>query len=510
MVTRQKLFLRLSFFVAAAGLALSAGVNPSWGQLKIVEPRPGDARSTFSRNDRPPDELDRARMTERHSHRGWEVRNNRGVVVATTTVEDARRVASIVGETWQTMDRFADGFTEIHRHPDFGLGAIQVFIDDQPPKERDQPVPVWNPGAFENRILLNVSDGRPDLAKQIPVLRAAVAYSYMHVSQLDKLVPEWVTDGFAQAAVLRHDGLAGLNAIAKVPDDFLRGDQWKRLRAGVDRLENRAPKVEQATVPEMVPYAIFGNDAQQAPQFFDALAKTLAAKQDAAVVTNQLVRDRRLIVDQRPTLIDEVAKQWNPGFDEWVKDPDALVPQFESLGGENRTVLAQERELFVILKLAQRLFASKEEAVKPKFVEFKVQQARRDRTRPLPVKPAANEEEPAQPVVDPLLVAKQAKVQGVNTITDLLSALDTRQEGRPWAIVDADGSLLMSPNRRRLEQLLGDGEQYRARWEKDRWVWSKNLDDGRQLAGWLEPINKNEPYLVARFAVRSANRTDPK
>jgi hypothetical protein len=487
--------------IAVGLLAMPA---TSWSQVQIIEPRPGDARSPFSRNDRNADELDRARMTGRHTHRGWEVRNDRGVYIATTSLDDARRAAAIVGETWGTMNRFADNFTEIHQHPDFGLGSIQVFIDDQPPKLRDEPIPVWNPGAFENRILLNTSEGRPDLAKQIPVLRAAVAYSYLHVSELDKLFPEWVTDGLAQAAVLRHEGVAGLDAIAKVPDGMVRGDQWKRLRGVVDRLDPRAPQAEQAAAPNMVPYALFGNDGVQAPAFFAALGRTLQAKQgEVAYRANQVVRRRQLIVDQQTTTVDELGCEWTPEFQNWSQDPDAFVPQFSSEHEDDREIYAQERQLFVILKLAQRLLADPEEAVKPKFVEFKVQQARRDRRVTRPIKPVANEAEtPQQPVDDAKLTAKKAKVQGVNTIADLLTTLNDRNGERPWAIVDMDGSLLVSQNRQRLQQFLGNGENYRAAWEKDRWVWSTNLDDGRQLTGWLEPIQKDEPYLVARFEVK--------
>jgi len=47
-------------------------------------------RSTADVRERPPDELDRPRNKERWTHRGYEIKTDKFIVVANTRVEDAR------------------------------------------------------------------------------------------------------------------------------------------------------------------------------------------------------------------------------------------------------------------------------------------------------------------------------------------------------------------------------------------------------------------------------------
>jgi len=456
--------------------------------------RQTEPRSVFSRIDRPVDELDRPRVSERNSHRGFEVRSSRGTFMASTSVEDARLAERIVTETWGSLDKLSDHFTAIHKHPDFGLSAVQVIVDSRLPRAgRDNPIPVWIPGRFENRIVINVSVDRPPLEEQVSLLRAATAYVYMHVAEFDHQLPQWVQDGVAQAVVLKHDGNEGLDSIAEVPIELLRGQGMKLFRETPVELQQRMLAEEQGQESaggSLVPFLLFADDAAHAPEFFNTLKTTLAERAAQAPFTREeAVRTRQTGFQNPEAEIDDRLPAYENDFAHWTEHPDAGVPQFVSKDDQDEELLQAERELFVILKLAQKVKSpppavTKNSSVAPrsKIMEF---------TRNGPVECSG------QPNLAP---AKQAA--RINDVPQLIAALDNNPNG--WTTVDVDGDLVLSNDQDAVEDLV---ERFRdditAKQEKDHLAWNYQLAGGRTLVGWLEPRSKGDPQLVTHFEVRS-------
>lgn len=454
--------------------------------------RTPEPRSVFSRNDRPVDELDRPRVSGRNSHRGFEVRSSRGTFMATTSAEDAQLVEKVVGETWGSLNQLADHFTEQHKLPDFGLSAVQVAVDNQLPRGgRDTPVPVWIPGRFENRIVINVSEGRPSLDEQIPLLRAATAYVYMHVAEFDRQLPQWLSDGFAQAVVLKHDGNEGLDSIADVPLELLRGGQGIKLfRETPVELQERMLAAEQAKeepTGNLVPFLLFADDAAHAPEFFDTLKATLAERQEQAPFTREeVVRRRQVAFEYPPSVADEHAPAYENNFARWSEHPDAGVPQFVTKENEDPELVEIERQLFVVLKLAQKVSApppavKTANSPRTRIVEF-------TKNGPVERAPQAN-------------LAKPVQALKIADVPQLIAVLDNNANG--WTTVDVDGNLILSEDRDTVEELVDRfRENVTSKQEKDRWVWNYQLTGGRTLAGWLEPKSKEDPTLVSHFEVR--------
>ncbi len=459
-------------------------------QLTIEEDfRTGDPRSVFSRIDRPVDELHRPRVSERNSHLGFEVRNGRGTFIATTSPEDAKLAEAIVSQTWGTVNKLADHFTDIHKNPDFGLCAVQVYINDAPLATRDEPAPVWVPGRFENRININVSGDHPSLAEQLPLLRAATAYVYMHVADFDKQLPQWVVDGFAQSAVLQHEGPEGLDAISSIPLPLLRGGQGlQAFREVPIELQQRMladAKQQEQMSGSVVPFLLFGDDAAHAPEFFKTLVRTLSERQEQAPLTrDQAVRNRQVAFQFPPAEIDDKAERYLAKFDQWAQNPDATVPQFVGLQNADDEVVDSEKDLFILLKLANKLAApppAVQTEMRTKIVEF---------TKNGPI------ERPGQ-----VSALKESEKLRIVDASQLIAALNQSAPG--WTTVDSDGTLILSEDPSAVAQLV---ERYRgrvtSRREGDHWVWNYELSGGRVLSGWLEPRSKDDPRQVTHFEVR--------
>jgi hypothetical protein len=75
----------------------------------------------------------------------------------------------------------------------------------------------------------------------------------------------------------------------------------------------------------------------------------------------------------------------------------------------------------------------------------------------------------------------------------------------PWATVDVDGHLLLSTDRARLEQLLGNQDgRYRSFIRDDRWVLAYRNQANDVTEGWLEPNPDNPQRPLASFVVQPA------
>jgi hypothetical protein len=70
--------------------------------------------------------------------------------------------------------------------------------------------------------------------------------------------------------------------------------------------------------------------------------------------------------------------------------------------------------------------------------------------------------------------------------------------------LDADGSVLLSSDSQRIEELLGRaGERYRLSNVGGRWVLARPLEGNRMLTGWLAVNPQNPARPLAKFEVVS-------
>ena len=75
--------------------------------------------------------------------------------------------------------------------------------------------------------------------------------------------------------------------------------------------------------------------------------------------------------------------------------------------------------------------------------------------------------------------------------------------GQPmWGTLDVDGSLLLSTDRPRVNELLGGFDQrYRLERENEHMVLVRRLEGERTLRGWLEENPKDKSRPLAKFEV---------
>jgi hypothetical protein len=85
---------------------------------------------------------------------------------------------------------------------------------------------------------------------------------------------------------------------------------------------------------------------------------------------------------------------------------------------------------------------------------------------------------------------------------DELAHVLTASEAQPIATLDHDGSLLLSGDTARMEELLHPpGQPYSFARQGERQVLVRQLDGGIQLQGWLEANPQNPARPLAKFEV---------
>lgn len=452
-------------------LVMAAGGGESAAQDRMF-------RSTADDRRRIPDELDRPRFRERSSHRGYEVRTNQFIIVSTSGANDARWVAKEVEQSWTEFGKLADHWFEGHHQPDFGIGALQVTIDNEPPKDRDLPLTTINVVGIQTNLLLNISQGQPKLAEQLLELRKAAMLAFMHTAEMDRQMPPWVCDGLATNVAkqgLSEEALVPLIAKAG-PAVPLGGQQWRFKRATQDRLETIP--LDHDAAEAQVKFLLEGNDAQHAPELFAALRQCIDDANRARVAE----RGSSNRPDQREpststTAVDRLAVTTRDEFSQWLKEPLMGQPLFEPDPSTSEELIQSEREMIFVLKLARRFstLARGQGQVRSRVTAF-------DKERKMTVLSQPRE-------IEPLPLA-----QFLAKITD--------QRLGEWATLDSDGRLLFSSEQDRLRTMLG--------LEDNRYTWQTvdghtalitKLGDQRTLQGWLEENKENPLRPRARFAV---------
>jgi hypothetical protein len=465
---------RRTLLVAAAVLASRASAEglraepPAFRSVKDVRPRI-------------PDELDRPVRRNTSSHRGWEIREDQFTIAANTSEGDAEWAAREVTKVRGQMFDLADRFTSVHRTADFGLNSLQVVIDGEPPRERDAPLTTVNVVGIQTQVLLNVSPGQPPLTKQLLRLREAAGFAVLHAAELDGTLPPWVVTGLAS-----HVALLGQLENAPTPDEFsprgvpLGGEQWRFNRATQDRLTSQPQQLSQAA--EQVGFLLTGNDAEFAPQF---LAGIRAANDEGRsnALASGAIKFRR--GEERQAIgsesLDRLIPEHRADYEAWKKDPLVGQPVFEPEKGISNELLAAQQEMLTVLKLWRRMSATSAPSTGVKVATFDRETGKSVVGAPIPAEPLS--------------------------IPKLLQRL--RNPRQPvMATLGADGSLLLSSDRKQIDDLFGwNGERYQVARDGDVWVLVTQLADGRTLQGQLannpeRPARPNAEFRVVEPGVK--------
>jgi hypothetical protein len=244
------------------------------------------------------------------------------------------------------------------------------------------------------------------------------------------------------------------------------------------------PERDGAAAKAQVEFLLFGDDAQHAPQLLAAIDQGWNAAERAAADS----RSRRgdpgdPQLPENDSAFDRLIADRRAEFTVWERDPLVGQPVFEPTAGLSTDLLAAEREMLVLLKLQRRL--TQATAIAP--------QASSRKTRVVEFSRAAGAK-----VVGPLSSPVLAPPA---TIGDLYARLT--DAGAPaWATLDVDGRLLLSTDRRRMDELFQlRAERYTVLHDGDRVGLRCRLESGQTLEGWLVANPDNAARPLAKFAM---------
>jgi hypothetical protein len=407
----------------------------------------------------------------------WEVREGTIAVAANTSLADARWAAAEAAKAQVQTAALLAHCVPRERSLELPSTALQIAIDSRPREGRGARATRINVVGIQTQVQLDVSPGQPALTDQLGRLREATAFALLHATELDAGLPPAVVIGLAAHVGQQVPAASGLTEHDTPLLELLGGEQWQWRRAAPGLL--REPN-ELAAGAQRATFLVGGNDAEHAPQTLSALAAALeqrVERTDAAGrgsgVGTQVSRR------QLETRLAALAAPHQADFEAWLKDPLLGQPEFTPDDKLPADVVAQQRDMLVVLKLQRRVGASAAAASPVKVATFDRQQGRTVRGEPSPREPAS--------------------------IASLAARL--RDPLQPTlATIDADGSLLLSTDRERLNELLGSGgERYKVERSGDAWTLAARLADGRVLRGYLaeNPGKPNRP--LAKFTIEAAS-----
>lgn len=466
---------------ATAGMVVAGSLASITANTSVAEDRV--QRSTADVRERPADELDRPRNKERWTHRGYEIRTDQFVVIANTRVEDARWAAKQMEVAWADFGKLADAWTKSHHQADFGIGAVQVYIDSNPPKDRDLPPTTLNVIGIQTQITIHVAPGQPSLEDQLYRLRKAAGQAFLHTAELDRQLPPWACDGLA--TYVAEEGMSPEEIKAADQQDKapgaprLGGRQWRYNRAEQDRLKE--PVFDQDAAAEEVKFLLTGDDAAYAPAFFASMKESIAEvnfrRTQASLVTARRGEEQPAELGR----VDQLAIKLAKSFEQWQKTPLRGQPLVVVEPNTPEPLQRAEREMAVVLKLARRFAVAERGTVHTRITAFDKEKGMTVLSRKVENKPAT------LPEIYERMVAPERPL---------------------WGTLNAEGRLVLSTDSASLKEMLGiENQQYRWEVGKDRSVLSTSVDGQWKLQGWLEE-NKEEPTRpLAKFtATKLATR----
>ncbi len=417
------------------------------------------------------DELDLPRFHERVSHLGWEVRTKHFVVVATTTRQDAVRTAQIMATAWEDMGALADQWTDLHRRETFGVGAVSVWIVDGDRRSRQPASGRGEAAEPADTVFVDLSDGRGSIEDRVVQLRGKTVDAFFRVSHQEQAVPQWVRTGLAA---------------------YVSGERPASQR--VQRLEPPRPGAgsgEMAQSALWVRYFLEADDARRAPDFFQAMASAITDGPGAVYVAQ---RPRRIVRGVRPERLGgfpaferlTTAPEILDGANDWLSHPMSGQPIVE-VQTDQSSLDERHRRMALILKLARRFSTETQAPPRAKVREFHL---------------GASDDSPDSA----LDASTDLDVGPVMSIAQLRRRLWAAPR---WATIDTDGSLLVSNNRDRLAEILGDSDPdvaYRTLAADGHLVLEARFArSGEIYQAWLE----ENPDNPARPIARVRRRGDP-
>jgi hypothetical protein len=422
-------------------------------------------RSTADLRDRIPDENDRPHYKERWTHRGFELHSNQMSVVANTNADDARRAMSEATQAWQEAGALANHFTKVHRNPNFGIGALQIVVDGEPQRDRDRPLTTLNVVGQKSNLVVHVNKGQPSLDQQMQRVRESAVLAFFRTAELDLQFPNWVSQGLAGYIAQKGETA---EAVAEARPDpttaNIGGQQWRGNRLKQDVLKPAEDQHQEAIA--RVRFLLEGNDSQHTPAFF-AVLRASAQNMEQKRAGENLVKNRRGEI-QPPIATaqgDQFFASLSDEYAAWQKDPLVGQPVYAPAKNAAPELEQLQREMVLVLKLQRRTMPTMKSNFRTKVVAFQQ---------------------------EPKFVGGQKTAISVADPRDVYRELSDRSEG-PWATRDADGSLLLSSNTERLEELFGDnGQRFQRVRKDDSWRLATRLPDGRLMTAWLEE-NKATP-----------------
>lgn len=448
--------------VAAAGLVLAplagSGLAPANAQDRVY-------RSVADLRERIPDENDRPRYKERWTHRGFEVHSDNISVIASTNVEDARRAAREATQAWQEAGALADQFTKVHRNKDFGIGALQIHVDGEPQRDRDRPLTTLNVVGQKSNLVVHVNPGQPTLEQQAPRVREATVLAFLRTAELDLQYPGWVCEGIAGYIGQKGESAEVIENVQPAPTTAnIGGKQWRSVRMQQDVLKPDENEHQEAIA--RVRFLLEGDDSTHTPGFFAMLQNSASEVQHKRAGEN-MIKTRHGEV--QPPIASKQGDQFFTSLSEeyanWQKEPLAGQPVYVVAEDTAPEMEQLQREMVLVLKLQRRFMPAMRSNFRTKVVAFQQ---------------------------EPKFVGGPKAALGVADPRDIYRDLTDHSRG-PWATRDVDGSLLLSSNAQRLEELFGDnGSRFQRIRKDDRWLLATKLPDGRLMTAWLEE-NKESP-----------------
>jgi hypothetical protein len=501
-----------------------------YDQLGDIPAEEAQRRSTADTRVRLYDELDRPRFELKRTHRGDNFNTERFTVYASNGEEEAKLAAQEFARSWEEFGKLADNFTKTHRNPDFGMGQILIVIDNQEVRDpRAEPVRPFQVRNGNTMVYINVAPGQPPLEEQLDTLHQGAVQTLLHLAELDRKFPLWAQQGLAEYTADRlerqrlaeeerekqeeeeghdpetpddpatpliaqemranedtDDEKAGPELFAEEESDqptrkAIANDYWRWQRSQPDKLGD--PNVDEDGEEEesdafaRVKFLLEGDDGQHAPEFLEALRELGEENTDALIASRSQINYKQVLNPPADTNIDELFDELEDDYIAWQADPLRGQPLFLP-GGDiaDPAMLAREKEMEVILKLAQRVDNVESETdIRPRVTEFGG---------------AGQVEMAAAPVL--------ARAIDIEQLYQKLIDSD-----EPIATLDAEGELLISTDEERIAEVLGiEDHRYRSEYRDNKWVLVTDWDDSIQLEAWLETNENNPSRPLVKFTSR--------
>lgn len=482
----------------ASPLVASAWLPAATAQDRFI-------RSVADQLPRPSDELARPRQVERNSHRGWELSNAHINVVSLGSPEQATFAMQEARAAWAQMSELADYLSVRHRNPDFGLGAVQVVINRDPPKTRNQSNVLAQVVGTQISIEL-YPQNEAQLQDLRQPLRAAVAASLLRTAEIDRHIPAWMTEGLALYAAsqsLADEGVT-LEEIAKSSATMPAGGiglfEWRGKRSAPDKLE---PALDVAAVStsqaaKQMQFVLSAEDGKHAAQFLQILRQVIDNGNRTAL-SDRPVRTRPEQIPDPvvPQAVSDYLTTVRDIYPRWQEDPLIGIPRLAGELSPDDEVAAKQQQLLFLLKLARRLQSSTPAKSSIKVTEF-------------------NRDERSANAVPTRRGA--VTIPSIATTADLLEQLDRHYGNSPYSTLAPNGHLVISNYQRAdLEALIAiENRDIRFTQENNTLKVSIPLSDRESLVAWLEEDAKNPDRPIAKFglqakgnAVKAASATVP-